>query len=165
MELAVERWTDTGRIEEPTGRAMVQDPTPQLIDDVVAAFADNAAIQELIRTQAGDYLAYLRDQPEELDDVVQSVGDRYVKYLHDENPDDVQDLIAGQTIGLTTEIADEVRERTVTADSVVEMFVRSLLRRAPRQDLPAPPPEVKQQAMKKPLQQRRQRMEKERNHA
>jgi len=45
------------------------------------------------------------------------------------------------------------------------MFVRSLLRRAPRQDLPAPPPEVKQQAMKKPLQQRRQRMEKERNHA
>ena len=164
MELAVERWTDTGRIEEPTSRAMVQDLTPQLIDDVVTAFADNEAIQELIRTQAGDYLTYLNDSPEELDDLVQDVGDRYVKYLHDENPDDVQDLIAGQTLGLTAEIADEVRERTVTADSVVEMFVRSLLRRPPRQDLPDPPPGVRRQAVAKPLKQRRQLMEEESSH-
>ncbi|HEY53479.1 MAG TPA: hypothetical protein G4N94_08490 [Caldilineae bacterium] len=164
VELTVERWMDIGRSEEPTGRAMVQELTPQLIDDVVAAFADNEAIQELIRTQAGDYLAYLQDEPEELDGVVQSVGDRYVKYLHDENPDDVQDLIAGQTLGLTTEIADELRERTVTADSVVEMFVRSLLRRPPRQDLPAPPSEVKLQALRKPIQQRKQLMEEEASH-
>lgn len=152
MESAVERWADIGRIEEPSGREMVQALTPQLIDDVVAVFADNEAIQELIRTQAGDYLAYLQDDaPKELDGLVQNVGDRYVKYLNDENPEDVQDLIAGQTLGMTAEIADEVRKRTVTADSVVEMFVRSLLRRAPRQDLPEPAPEVKQRAaLKRP---------------
>ena len=142
----MERWTDIGRIEEPAGREMVQELTPQLIDDVVTAFADNEAIQELIRVQAGDYLAYLQDTPKELDGLVQNVGDRYVKYLNDENPDDIQELIAGQTLGMTAEIADEVRERTVTADSVVEMFVRSLLRRPPRQDLPEPSPEVKQRA-------------------
>jgi len=73
-------------------------------------------------------------------------------------------LIAGQTLGLTSEIADEVRERTVTADSVVEMFVRSLLRRPPRQDLPDPPSGVKQQALAKPLKQRRQLMEEELSH-
>jgi len=44
------------------------------------------------------------------------------------------------------------------------MFVRSLLRRPPRQELPVPSPEVKQQAIKKPLKQRKQLKEEERRH-
>ncbi len=164
VKTSVDRWVEVGRAEEVVGQDMAQDLTPQLIDDVVAVFANNEAIQNLIRVQAGEYLTYLDEEPKDLDPLVQKVGDQYIKYLRVDNPDDVQALIAGQTIGLTSEIADEVRERTVTADSVVEMFVRSLLRRAPRQDLPEPTPEVKQRATFRQLEERRQLQEEEQNH-
>lgn len=146
VKTSVDRWVEVGREEEVVGREMALDLTPELIDDVVAVFADNEAIQDLIRVQAGEYLAYLDKDPEDLDPLVQKVGDQYIKYLRVENPDDVQELIAGQTMGMTTQLANEVRQRTVTADSVLEMFVRALLRRAPRQDLPKPPPKVQKLA-------------------
>lgn len=144
VKTAVDHWVDVGRAEEVVGQDMAQDLTPQLIDDIVTVFANNEAIQNLIRVQAGEYLAYLDTEPKALDPLVQQVGDQYIRYLREDNPDDVQALIAGQTMTITTEVANEVRERTVTGDSVVEMFVRSLLRRTPRQDLPDPPPEVQQ---------------------
>jgi len=146
MKTAVDRWVEVGREEEGVGREMALDLTPELIDDVVAVFADNEAIQDLIRVQAGEYLNYLDDEPKDLDPLVQKVGDQYIKYLRVDNPDDIQELIAGQTMGMTTQLANEVRQRTVTADSVFEMFGRALLRRAPRQDLPEPPPEVQKLA-------------------
>lgn len=52
---------------------------------------------------------------------------------------ELQNLIAEQSTGLAAEALDEARERTVTADDLAERFVRSLLRRPPRQiSLPAP---------------------------
>ena len=142
VQAAADRWIEIGRGEELSGRQMVWDVVPGTIDEVVAAFADDPAIQGLIRDQAGNYLAYLQDNPEEINPLVETLGNRYVKYLHDENPAEVQDLIQGQTLGLAGEVMDEVRERTVTADSLLEMIARSLLRKTPRQDLPGPPPEV-----------------------
>lgn len=58
-----------------------------------------------------------------------------------ENPE-LQDLITQQSIGLASEARDEVRERTVTADNIMESIVRRILRRTPRAELPPPPPEV-----------------------
>ena len=158
LKTSVDRWVEVGRAEEVVGRDMAQDLTPQLIDDIVAVFANNEAIQNLIRVQAGEYLAYLDSEPKELDPLVQKVGDQYIKYLRDDNPEDVQALIAGQTMGMTTEIANEVRQRTVTADSVAEMFVRALLRRPPRQDLPAPPLTVQKQATFKSVEEKRKQL-------
>lgn len=50
----------------------------------------------------------------------------------------LQDLVRQQSAGLTKDVLDEVRERTVSADTVVEHVARSLLRRAPRATLPPP---------------------------
>ncbi|MCP4167098.1 MAG: hypothetical protein GY759_14595 [Chloroflexi bacterium] len=140
--LAIERWVATGRVQEPYGRAMARDLVPEVIDDVVIELTDNKEIETLIKVQVGHYLDYLNEHPELIEDLVQEAGDKYVRYLRQENPDDVQALITDQTLGITTEIADEVRERTVTADSLMEMVFRSLMRRQPRQDMPGPPPEV-----------------------
>jgi len=77
---------------------------------------------------------------------VQEVGDRYIAYLN-EHPDDVQNLVQGQAIGMATEVRDDVRTVTVTGDTFLETLVRALLRRTPREDLPPPPPEVQHQAV------------------
>ncbi len=57
---------------------------------------------------------------------------------------ELQNLIAEQSTGLAAEALDEARTRTVTADEIAERFVRTILRRPPRQvSLPASinPPE------------------------
>lgn len=74
--------------------------------------------------------------------------DEFIERLA-ENPE-VQLLVQQQSIGLATEIRDEVRERTVTADNALESIVRRVLRRAPRAELPEPPLEVRQQAGRPP---------------
>ncbi len=65
-----------------------------------------------------------------------------------ENPE-IQELITQQSLSLAGEVRDEVRERTVTADNVMENLVRRVLRRAPRAELPEPPPEVQAWATKR----------------
>ena len=66
--------------------------------------------------------------------------DEYIEYLT-HNPE-VKDLVQMQSSGLANEVIEEVRERTVSADTFLEGLARSLLRRFPRRELPAPPPEV-----------------------
>lgn len=51
----------------------------------------------------------------------------------------LQNLVRKQSAGLSQEMMDEVRERTVSGDLLVEQVARSLLRRAPRRTLPPPP--------------------------
>ena len=48
----------------------------------------------------------------------------------------LQDLVRKQSAGLTQDVLDEVRERTVTGDYAAEHVARSLLRRVPRRYLP-----------------------------
>jgi len=48
-----------------------------------------------------------------------------------ENPE-VQELVQYQTTSLTSEVVEEIRERTVSADNLLEALVRRLLRQPPR---------------------------------
>jgi hypothetical protein len=50
---------------------------------------------------------------------------------------EVQELVQQQGVGLAGEVVDQVRERTFTADTVVERLARALTRRPPRL---TPPP-------------------------
>lgn len=66
--------------------------------------------------------------------------DRFLQRLA-ENPE-VQELVQTQTSGLTTEFVDEIRERTVSADTFMEAFLRRLLKqpiRPPQKMEPIPP--------------------------
>ncbi len=191
VQAVVSYWVETGRQEEPYSKVMAQALIPDIIDDVILSLSKNQAIQtliqvqvgmylghvienpiemdelvqtvadrylsylntdnkdavaELVQIQVGDYLAYARKNPQELEELVAVIGDRYLAYLKEENPEAIAEIVQGQSIGLVGEVADEVRARTVTSDSVVEMFMRSLLRRPARQELPLPPPEVLEQA-------------------
>ena len=72
------------------------------------------------------------------------IVDEFISQLA-ENPE-IQTLVTQQSIGLATEVRDEVRGRGVTADNMLESLVRRVLRRAPREELPEPPPEVQRWA-------------------
>ena len=191
VQAVVSYWVETGRREEPYSKAMAEALIPGIIDDVILSLSANQAIQTLIQVQVGmylrhvienptemddlvqtvadryiaylntdnkdsvqelvqiqvsEYLSFAKDDPEELLELVQVIGDRYLEYLQEENPEAIAQIVQGQSIGLVGEVADELRARSVTSDSVVEMFMRSLLRRPARQELPLPPPEVLDQA-------------------
>ena len=59
----------------------------------------------------------------------------------------VQSLIATQSTSLAGEVMEEVRERTVAADILLEGFTRAIFRRKPRYQLPPPPPAVQMSAV------------------
>lgn len=103
-------------------------------------------VEPLVREIANGYIAYLDQHPDLVDKLIQQRGDRYLDYLHDENPEAVQELIQGQSLGLVDEVMDQVRERTVTADSLLEATLRAILRRTPREKMPEPPEVVMKQA-------------------
>lgn len=71
-----------------------------------------------------------------INDVIQQLAD---------NPE-IKGLVMQQTSGIADDVVGGVRERTVTADVVLERLVRGLLRRPPRELLPPPSPEVMAQA-------------------
>lgn len=129
---------------------------PTEMDDLVRVVADRYIsylntdnvdhVQKLVQIQVSEYLTYAKGNPDELLDLVEVIGDRYLEYLKEENPEAISQIVQGQSIGLAGEVVDELRARTVTSDSVLEMFMRSLLRRPARQELPLPPPEVLEQA-------------------
>ena len=120
-----------------------------LIEAQVAAFlpklADDAQIQELIRKQASAYLFYLSTHDEQIQALIRQQGNVYIDYLN-EHPNAVQQLVSGQSLGIAGQVMDEVRERTVTADSVAETLVRSILRKKPRAEIEPPPEEVQRRA-------------------
>jgi len=59
----------------------------------------------------------------------------------------VQELIATQTTSIVVELIEEIRERTVEADILLEGFARTIFRRKPRYQLPPPPPAVQMSAV------------------
>jgi hypothetical protein len=103
-------------------------------------------VEKLVQLLADRYLIFLRENPAEVNLLVRQVGDEYIGYLH-EHPDQVQDLIQSQSLNMGNEVVEEVRERTVTLDSFVELLGRSLLRRTPREQLPEPPAAVQMRAV------------------
>ena len=74
----------------------------------------------------------------------EEIVDEFINRLA-ENPE-VKELVAEQSIGLAAGMRDEVRERTVTSDNVLEDIARRILRREPRPELAQPPPQVQRWA-------------------
>jgi|GEM_PF-1092391 len=62
-------------------------------------------------------------------------------YYLSEN-EDVQEMIQGQSMSLAGEIIEEIRERAVSADNLIEGTIRTMLRMKSRAELPGPPLEV-----------------------
>ena len=60
---------------------------------------------------------------------------------------EIRELIQTQGIGFAEEVVDELRERSVSADYFLDGFVRALLRRTPRAELPLPPEGVQKSAV------------------
>ena len=118
-------------------RQQVQAILPELVNDPV--------VQELIRAQAGQYIAYLQSTPDAVQPLIRQQGDIYIDYLND-HPTPVQTLVQGQSLSLAGQLRDEVRERTVTGDSLVDAIVRGVLRLKPREELPPPPEDVQRRA-------------------
>ena len=113
---------------------------------ILPALKNDPDIQELIRTQAAAYLATLGASLDPtLQALIRQQGDAYIDYLN-AHPMAVKTLVQGQSMSLANEVMNEVRERTVTADSVAEMLVRKVLGRKQRTDLPPPPQEVQRRA-------------------
>lgn len=144
---------------------------PSLVDPLVRDIAgryvgflteNTALLDALVEGVAGGFLAHLEAHPEQLDGVVgevgsrymatlrqdspeltrlvQTVGDRYMEHLQ-ENPSNVQDLLTGQSMNMATEIVEEVRNRSSSADTTLDKVVRNLLRLKPRPEN-APPPSL-----------------------
>ena len=99
--------------------------------------------------QAAAYLAYLNEHPDEAQALIRSQGDVYIEYLN-AHPTQVQTLLQGQSLSLASQVRDEIRERTVTADSLVDTVVRNILRLKPREALAPPPPEVQRRGVGAP---------------
>ena len=126
--------------------AAVQKLVRKQVDAILPTLADDPRIQQLIQQQASTYLAFLgKSVDPHLQALIRLNGDDYITYLN-AHPEQVQNIVQGQTIGMTTEIMNEVRERAVTADSTIEMIVRRILGRKQREELPLPPPEVQRRA-------------------
>ena len=72
--------------------------------------------------------------------------DTSIDYLST-NPD-VKDLVQSQSTSLINEIIEEIRQRTVSGDTLVEGIVRAVLHLIPRHNLPEPPLEVRMRAVR-----------------
>lgn len=114
------------------------------VDEILPELADNPGIQQLVLAQVDAILPELAAS-DPIQALIRAQGDKYIDYLN-EHPDKVQNLISGQSMGLAGQMLDEVRERTVTADSVTEMIVRNLLKKKPRSELSEPPDVVQARA-------------------
>ncbi|GAB4405032.1 MAG: hypothetical protein OHK0052_27280 [Anaerolineales bacterium] len=77
---------------------------------------------------------------------LENTVDAYIVSLTN-NPE-VRELVQTQSTSLANEAIEEVRERAVSADKLLEGMLRSLLRRTPRKFLPPPPVEVRESATK-----------------
>jgi hypothetical protein len=165
-EAEVEDWVQVGASEERRSRLLARDTTSTAVNDVIQYLSQSPALETLIKSQidqmaidlpqttqidvlvrvlANNYITYLNDNPDQVQNLIRSQGDTYLDHLSD-NPEQVQTLIQGQSKGLIEEVRDEVRQRMVTSDSALELLARSLFRRRPRAELPEPAPEVQARA-------------------
>lgn len=154
-----------GRLEEPQARQLALKMAPAVMDEIVRYLTNNTAVHQLVQSEVSRVVPELQADAQ-LDSLVDSQvarvvdklventavqklvraqADIYIGHLQ-ENPEPIQDIVQGQSLGLATEVMDEVREKTVTADTLIEEVVRRILRRPPRSELPLPPPEVRKRA-------------------
>ena len=70
--------------------------------------------------------------------------DKSIDYLT--TNEEIKELIETQSVSLASEVVEEIRERAVSADMLLERIIRIFLRLTPRAKLPSPPPQVMEQA-------------------
>jgi hypothetical protein len=128
----------TNRVTEPVANSFLFNPIQRRYDKLVrrgeqrlARWIANGRVEEPLGRQLAS-----RTYGEIIDEFINRLS---------ENPE-LQALITEQSLGVASEMRDEVRERTVTADNLMEGLVRRVLRRSPRAELPGPPPEVQKWA-------------------
>ncbi|MEM8857305.1 MAG: hypothetical protein AAGD96_03240 [Chloroflexota bacterium] len=138
-----QRWLELGQKEEVQARAVARSTTSQIIDRVVNHLESSGSTEALVRTQADTYIQFLIENPTLVNALVEDQADQYLKHVQ-ENPELMQALIQDQSLGMAAELMDEVRERTVTVDTLVERFVRNIFRRQQRSAVT--PPEVRRLA-------------------
>ena len=71
--------------------------------------------------------------------------DYWIDYFA-ENPE-VVDLVSTQSVSFAEEVIEEVRERTVSADNLLESFYRTTFRRPSRDELPPPHPQARSEIL------------------
>ncbi len=123
----------------------VQQLVRQQVEAILPDLVNDPQIQALIRAQAGAYIQYLNQNPDQVQPLIRSQGDTYIDYLN-AHPASVQNLVQGQSLTLAGQMRDEVRERTVTGDSVVDAIVRGIFRMKSREDLPPPDADIQRRA-------------------
>jgi hypothetical protein len=128
----------TNRVTEPVASSFLFNPIQRRYDKLV-----RRGEQSLARWIADGRV----EEPQSRQLASRTYGEIVDEFINrlSENPE-LQSLITEQSLGVATEMRDEVRERTVTADNVMEGIVRRILRRAPRAELAGPPPEVQRWA-------------------
>lgn len=100
-------------------------------------------------TQVSQWINLGREEEKRSRELVQvalnETLDTSIEYLADNA--EIQDLIQSQGTGLANEIVEEIRERTVSADTLVENIIRSALRLTPRSEISGPPIEIRFRAL------------------
>lgn len=128
----------SGRVAQPVTNSFVFNPLRRRYENLIKRGEDRLArwtTHGRVEEQPSRELAR-RTYNEVIDEFIDRLAD---------NPQ-LQAVITKQSIGVASDMRDEVRERTVTADNLVEGLVRRILRRTPRGELPEPPPEVQRWA-------------------
>lgn len=71
--------------------------------------------------------------------------DSSIQYLT--SNDEIQELVQSQSVGLVGAIVEETREHAVSADNFLEAWIRTMLRKPMRSELPGPTPEIRARAI------------------
>lgn len=125
-----------GRLQEQNARRLSRRMTGGTIDEILQYLTDNEHVDRLVNSQVDQ----LQENPH-VHNLSKDIVENFV-----ENPETIRKLVSDQSIGLTSELAEEVRERAVTLDMLGESVIRRLLRRPPRSALSEPPETVQARA-------------------
>lgn len=136
----------------------IERTSARLVQPLIKPIYHNPLLKPLVRTY--EYLA-ARGQAEidrwqELgaieEEKSQQIAQNFTRHTVDEsisflssNPE-IQELIQTHSSSLLSEIVEEIRERAITINTIVEGKIRHVLRLKPRSTIPPPPDEVRARA-------------------
>jgi hypothetical protein len=151
QEVGQEVESRVSRILAPVTSSRAFAPLRRRYDKVIRqATAQIYRWEELGRTEE----AYSRELAENTSEKLIDVTVNYVNQSPQVQAA-IQEIIAAQSMGMAGEAIEEVRERTVTGDILLERVVRSIFRRRPRESLPLPPTAVSTNGARPPTKSRK----------
>ena len=136
LDLVAVRLVRAGLVERVTAELIAADVPERVADQVVESQVVEAIAAQLIASNTLDRLAETVFESRLYDDVVDRVlASEELWRIVDriaQSPEVMNAITAGSA-GLASEVADQVRRRTVVADDMAERIARRLLRRPPRE--------------------------------